>query len=130
MTQQMKAISEYVVALLVSVTDPKDTTQNEIVLHSATNSRKEKEKKRAVDFERFFLLADTLLERAVDFERFCLSEDTLLERPLADTLLERPVNRLGLLDKLPELLPSLEDLLTEAWLLVREGVGGGNVGKS
>ncbi|GFQ72852.1 uncharacterized protein TNCT_444131 [Trichonephila clavata] len=38
MTQQMKAISEYVVALLVSVTDPKDTTQNEVVLHSAANS--------------------------------------------------------------------------------------------
>ncbi|GFQ84184.1 uncharacterized protein TNCT_265231 [Trichonephila clavata] len=38
MTQQMKAVSEYVVALLVSVTDPKDTTQNEIVLHSTTNS--------------------------------------------------------------------------------------------
>ncbi|GFU98724.1 uncharacterized protein TNCV_298961 [Trichonephila clavipes] len=38
MTQQMKAISEYVVALLVSVTDPKDTSQNEIVLHSATNT--------------------------------------------------------------------------------------------
>ncbi|GFQ71497.1 uncharacterized protein TNCT_486621 [Trichonephila clavata] len=37
MTQQMKAISEYVVALLVSVTDPKDDSgSNEIVLHSAT----------------------------------------------------------------------------------------------
>ncbi|GFR14667.1 uncharacterized protein TNCT_490091 [Trichonephila clavata] len=37
MTHQMKAISENVVALLVSVTDPKDNSgSNEIVLHSAT----------------------------------------------------------------------------------------------
>ncbi|GFT75886.1 uncharacterized protein NPIL_18961 [Nephila pilipes] len=36
MTQQMKAISEYVVALLVSMTDPKENVPNEIVLHSAT----------------------------------------------------------------------------------------------